>query len=361
MFTDCEIVKTAIAVDSETLLKYIQDNLKGTIPHKYKTSEGRMIITDGKIYDNISVSLLGFDNLTITTQLITFNEYILSLEKTKFEFPKQLNLKTTLSKKTRLRGLQETEKEALCFIQNEVNETVGKYSCEIQNDNSDINSIKVEPNFTNFNVKLSPDASEYMSNLEKINNADKPIGNMTTKEIYILHNATYEKNGDNIVISGNIDKESVPTFANELNLSVSQLPNNKTTNLKCTVEKPGNKCNLLCKIDPNASYNLDSSHLEDDNKILYTNFAEGAESIINGGDGGDTTKPTTSPDTNPGGNRRIYHKNSSGLSGGMIALIVILPIVVIAITVALILFLRKSNPNPHAPIPEISTINNLKN
>ena len=363
MFTDCEIVKTAIAVDSETLLKYIQDNLKGTIPHKYKTSEGRMIITDGKIYDNISVSLLGFDNLTITTQLITFNEYILSLEKTKFEFPKQLNLKTTLSKKTRLRGLQETEKEALCFIQNEVNETVGKYSCEIQNDNSDINSIKVEPNFTNFNVKLSPDARECMSNLEKINNADKPIGNMTTKEIYILHNATYEKNGDNIVISGNIDKESVPTFnANELNLSVSQLPNKEKTNLKCTViPGTGNKCNLLCKIDPNASYNLDGSHLEDDNKILYTNFAEGAESIIIGGDGGDTTKPTTSPDTNPGGNRRIYHKNSSGLSGGMIALIVILPIVVIAITVALILFLRKSNPNPHAPIPEISTINNLKN
>ena len=73
------------------------------------------------------------------------------------------------------------------------------------------------------------------------------------------------------------------------------------------------------------------------------------------GDGGDTTKP------NPDTNARIYHKKSSGLSGGLIALIIIIPIVAIAITVALILFLRKSHPNPPEPIPDASTMNSVKN
>ena len=48
MFSNCEIVKTAVGVDNEALLRYIHDNLNGTIPYKYKTSEGRMIVTDGK-------------------------------------------------------------------------------------------------------------------------------------------------------------------------------------------------------------------------------------------------------------------------------------------------------------------------
>jgi hypothetical protein len=350
MFTNCEIVKTAVGVDNEALLKYIEDNLNGSIPYKYKASEGRIIVTDGKINDNISVSLLGFENLTITPQLITFNDYLLSLEKIKFEFPKQLNFKTTLTKKTRLRALQETEKEALCIIQNEVNETTAKYSCEIPNDGSDINSIKLEPNFTNFDVKVSPHASEYISNLEKLNNGDKSVDNIINKENYILQNSTYEEDGNNFIISGVIDSETAPTFSsNELDLTVSKLPNNETTNLKCTVEKvTDNKYNLKCKRDPNVSYNLENSLLTDGDKVLITNFAEGADAILDGGNGGDT-------------NARIYHKKSSGLSGGLIALIVIIPIVAIAITVALILFLRKSHPNPPEPIPDASTMNSVKN
>ena len=135
------------------------------------------------------------------------------------------------------------------------------------------------------------------------------------------------------------------------------MPNNETTNLKCTVEGKDNKYNLKCKRDPNVSYNLENSLLTDGDKVLITNFAEGADAILDGGNGGDTTKPTTNPDTNG----RIYYKKSSGLSGGLIALIVIIPIVAIAITVALILFLRKSHPNPPEPIPDASTMNSVKN
>ena len=357
MFTDCEIVKTAIAVDNEALLLYIRDNLNGTIPNKYKTSEGRMIKTEGKIEGDIEIALLGFDNLTITPQLITFNDYIVSLEKVNFEFPKQLNLKTTLTKTTRLRALQETEKEALCIIQNEVNETTAKYLCEIPNDNSDINSIKVKSNITNFDVKLSPYASEQVSNLKENNNDDKSIADIVNKKIYILDNAyaTYEKDDDNLVISGTINNPL--TFSNnELNLTVSKLPNNEKTNLKCKVEN-GTEYNyrLQCKTDPDTGYELENSLLTDGDKLLITNFKEGAESKIND----PTTVPTTIPDTSYSGHR--YKKNSSGLKGGYIALIVVLPIVAIASVVALILCSRKSSPNPNVSIPEDSTINNIKN
>ena len=326
-----------------------------TIPYKYKTSEGRMIVTDGKTSDNISISLLGFDNLTITPQLITFNDYIVSLEKVKFEFPKQLNLKTTLIKKTRLRALQETEKETLCFIQNEVNETTAKYLCEIPNDNSDsesdINTIKVKtPNITNFNVKLSPYAGEQMSNLKEIDKNDTSLADLVKKEKYILNNATYEANDDNLTISG-ILYDNVTFSDNELDLTVLNLDDNEKTNLKCTVV-PGTEylCRLHCKMEPNTGYELENSILTDGDKVLITNFKEGAKTTIN--------PRNTNPTTN---SPRINYKKSSGLKGGYIALIVVLPIVAIASVVALILCSRKSSPNPNVSIPEDSTINNIKN
>ena len=355
MFTDCEIVKTAVGVDNEALLRYIHDNLNGTIPYKYKTSEGRMIVTDGKTSDNIRISLLGFDNLTITPQLITFNDYIVSLEKVKFEFPKQLNLKTTLIKKTRLRALQETEKETLCFIQNEVNKTTAKYLCEIPNDNSDsesdINTIKVKtPNITNFNVKLSPYAGEQMSNLKEIDKNDTSLADLVKKENYILNNATYEANDDDLEISGFL-YDDVTFSKNELDLAVLNLDDNEKTNLKCTVV-PGTEylCRLHCKMEPNTGYELENSILTDGNKVLITNFKEGAKHTIN---------PRNTNPTNSTNGIRINYKKSSGLKGGYIALIVVLPVVAVAIVAALVLLLRKPSANPNVSIPQEST-NNMR-
>ena len=80
------------------------------------------------------------------------------------------------------------------------------------------------------------------------------MDNIVSKENYILQNSTYEEDGDNFIISGVIDSETAPKFSsNELDLTVSKLPNNETTNLKCTVEGKDNKYNLKCKRDPNVS------------------------------------------------------------------------------------------------------------
>ena len=348
MFSNCETLKTSIGVDNSVLLDYIQNNLNGTIPSIYRATEGRMIKTNGKIYGDIGISLFGFDNFTFAPELITFHKYIVSLEKINFEFPRQFKLKAFLSKNSRLRALEDIEKNVSCYIQNEVNETDVDYLCEIPGDTSNINTIKIQPDYNNFDVKFSPFASEYMSNLTKIINDKAFDKNLLNKDSYILNNATYYKSGGLLLIYGNVDKKnnSLPSFnKNELTLVAKQLPENNRTNLNCIVEQETeNKYTLSCKINPNIEYNLDNSILIDDNKILIINFAKGTNSEI------------TSLRT------RKYYTRSSGLKPGLIALIVIIPIVIIAITAALIIFLRKSKPpvNPNIAVPTVSTTDKIR-
>ena len=344
MFSNCETLKTSIGVDNEVLLEYIQKNLNGTILSKYRTTDGRMIKTNGKIYGDINISLLGFDNLTFTPELITFNEYIVSLEKINFEFPKQLKLKAFLSKSSRLRALQDIEKNISCYIQNEVNETCVKYLCEIPGDTSNINTIKIQPDFNNFNVKLSPLAIEYMSNLTEIINDKTFVQNLLNKKNYILHDAIYYKKGGSLLIYGNINNNNYPSFSkNELTLIAKQLPENIRTNLNCIVDQEKeNNYVLSCKINPNIEYNLDNSILIDEDKILIINFAKDANSKIR------TSRA------------RKYYTRSSGLKPGIIALIVIIPIVIIAITAGLIIFLRKSPVNPNIRVPTVSSTDIIK-
>ena len=67
MFMNCETVRTSIGIENEVLLEYIKNNLKGNIPIKYKATEGRLIKTKGKIYNDIRISLFGFNDINITS------------------------------------------------------------------------------------------------------------------------------------------------------------------------------------------------------------------------------------------------------------------------------------------------------
>ena len=55
MFRECEITKTAFGSDSEVLMRYINENLNGTIPLKYNQTENRIKKTEGKIYDDETI------------------------------------------------------------------------------------------------------------------------------------------------------------------------------------------------------------------------------------------------------------------------------------------------------------------
>ena len=346
MFANCETIKTSLGVDNEVLLHYIRNNSNGTIPIKYKAAEGRLLKTNGKIYDDISISLFGINDINITSQMIRFNALFTSLEKLKFEFPQQLFLEASLSENSRLRRLQTTNKNISCFIQNEVNETKAIYLCEIPGDNSNIKTIKInEPEFTNFAVKLSSLASNCMTNLDNTQ-CGKGLDNIN--EIYILQNATREKNGSSLLISGTIFDGELPSFSKkELNLSAMQLPSKNETELKCTVDKiKENNYTLICKLKPNIKYEFDNSILYDNDKLLLINFEKGAESQITS----DETETKI---------RRFFPKSSGKLSSGLIALIIVVPIVLVAITIGLILFLTRNKEIPKAPISNFTTTENV--
>ena len=346
MFANCETIKTSLGVDNEVLLHYIRNNSNGTIPIKYKAAEGRLLKTNGKIYDDISISLFGINDINITSQMIRFNALFTSLEKLKFEFPQQLFLEASLSENSRLRRLQTTNKNISCFIQNEVNETKAIYLCEIPGDNSNIKTIKInEPEFTNFAVKLSSLASNCMTNLDNVQ-CGKELDNIN--EIYILQNATREKNGSSLLISGTIFDDELPSFSKkELNLSAMQLPSKNETELKCTVDKiKENNYTLICKLKPNIKYEFDNSILYDNDKLLLINFEKGAESQITS----DETETKI---------RRFFPKSSGKLSSGLIALIIVVPIVLVAITIGLILFLTRNKEIPKAPISNFTTTENV--
>ena len=129
------------------------------------------------------------------------------------------------------------------------------------------------------------------------------------------------------------------------------MDDNEKTNLKCKVD-PGTEylCRLLCKMEPNTGYELENSILTDGDKVLITNFKEGAKTTIN---------PRNTNPTIPTNSPRINYKKSSGLKGGYIALIVVLPVVAVAIVAALVLLLRKPSANPNVSIPQEST-NNMR-
>ena len=346
MFANCETIKTSLGVDNEVLLHYIRNNSNGTIPIKYKAAEGRLLKTNGKIYDDISISLFGINDINITSQMIRFNALFTSLEKLKFEFPQQLFLEASLSENSRLRRLQTTNKSISCFIQNEVNETKAIYLCEIPGDNSNIKTIKInEPEFTNFAVKLSSLASNCMTNLDNTQ-CGKGLDNIN--EIYILQNATYEKNGSSLLIFGTIFDDELPSFSKkELNLSAMQLPSKNETELKCTIIKViDSNYTLNCKLKPNIKYEFDNSILYDNDKLLLINFEKGAESQITS----DETETKI---------RRFFPKSSGKLSSGLIALIIVVPIVLVAITIGLILFLTRNKEIPKAPISNCTTTKNV--
>ena len=346
MFANCETIKTSLGVDNEVLLHYIRNNSNGTIPIKYKAAEGRLLKTNGKIYDDISISLFGINDINITSQMIRFNALFTSLEKLKFEFPQQLFLEASLSENSRLRRLQTTNKSISCFIQNEVNETKAIYLCEIPGDNSNIKTIKInEPEFTNFAVKLSSLASNCMTNLDNVQ-CGKGLDNIN--EIYILQNATREKNGSSLLIFGTIFDDELPSFSKkELNLSAMQLPSKNETELKCTIIKViDSNYTLNCKLKPNIKYEFDNSILYDNDKLLLINFEKGAESQITS----DETETKI---------RRFFPKSSGKLSSGLIALIIVVPIVLVAITIGLILFLTRNKEIPKAPISNFTTTENV--
>ena len=105
--------------------------------------------------------------------------------------------------------------------------------------------------------------------------------------------------------------------------------------------KEENNFTLKCEIEPNVEYDLDNSLLVDNDKLVIINFQKDAKSTI------------TEDDII--GTAGIRYRSSKKLSKGIIAMIIIVPIVLVAITIGIMLSLIKSRKTERKVIPSESS------
>ena len=346
MFSNFDIIRTSAGVDNEVLLKYIENDLNGVIPERYREVEGRIVKTNGKVKNNISnnirISLFGFNRLNKTGNALRVNTYLTSLETISFSYPKLFFLPVISQSNSNLRTLSENV-NATCIYESEGKKA--KYLCEIKNKTLG-NKIQVQkPNLNNFEVEVSSLARKYMNNLEQINNA-KELDNLENINLYILQNSSIiEQKEDSFVISGTMNSNETISFSNkELTLLCNHLSDDGNTELPFTITNINeNQYNLSCKVEKYVECNLDNSMIIDEDKILLIDFEEGINANVS---------------LNQKTKGKKYFRQSSGKNNaGFIATLVIVPIVALAIIAALYFVLRKNTTNQIIPIP--NSTNNI--
>lgn len=260
--------------------------------------------------------------------MIKFYFYLASLEDIKFEYPEQIFLPANITFKSTLRILQESNIDIPCILENKEK---GIYACEISNVTNEISNIKINNiEHGNFDIKTSPLAEEYINNILDLEYSTDTLDPEKLKLITLKDATVIKNNSISFTINGTIDNvESVTFLGEEVTIKAKQIPNNNSIELNCTLTNiNGNNFNLICKKNNSITYDMDSAFIRNGNQILTVDFKEGANSIVSKASSGG----------------RVYNRKSSkgGLSGGIIALIAIVPVVALGILVAIILMLRKS-------------------
>ena len=274
---------------------------------------------------------MGFNkyNLISDTKKINFNIFFYSYEY--FVFPEILNLSASIIYNSQLRLLQ-NEKNVECVKGEETSNGIEKYGCEIDIENTDIKAINLDENIdfgTETNLVISPLASEYISNLQNIQNIDSYDDLFNNGTIFILENPNLVQNGRKFNISGEINDDPQLPIGKKITLLVKKEQTKDEIN--CNIaDNETTKYTLNCQIVNNTiNYDLKNSMSAIDNGILMINF-EDDNSIINKTDIDKST-------------RRYYSKSSSGISSGAIVAIILCSILALASVFAIIYCLKKNN------------------
>ena len=354
MFTSCPIIKTAVGSDNEVFMNYIIEDLKGVIPSKYKQPEGRIKITNGTIQDQKQnhITLFGLYNLNMTDSFINFYTQFISSDSS--IFPKILNLTSILTTKSRLRALEELTKPANCEMDPTSSNKRVSYLCEIQANSSEISNIQIlldNPfNDSTIDYAISPLAEQYINNLENIpinDDSYNALFDSDRYEIYMLENSSFSKNSKtSFNILGQIEDtngKEHPIYNNNslINLNVTHLPK-KMESQECLITYLSeDKYNLDCQLNQNGNYDLKGAYSLADDNLLFVNFEDSNTQMLTG-------------------NKKYYKKSSGKLSGGAIAAIIIVPIVALAATIGLVMFLKKSGATQINEVPNMSpSLDNL--
>ena len=279
------------------------------------------------------IILLGFNkyNLISDTKKINFNIFFYSYEY--FEFPELLYLTASITYNSGLRLLQ-NENNVECIKGEETLNGIEKYECGIDIENTNIKAIKLDDaiDFGNENnVVISPLASEYINNLQNLENIDSYDNLFNNGTIFILENPKLEQYGNKFNISGEMNDGPNLPIGKKIILLVKSENEQTKEEINCNIaDNDTSKYTLNCNIINNTiSYNLNNSMSLMDNDILLINF-EDDNSIINKSDIIKSTK-------------RYYSKSNSGIGPGAIVAIILCSIFALTSVIAIIYCSQKKN------------------
>ena len=336
MFAKYDITNESLVTDTDALCMYIQINLNGTIPEKYKSYQGRI-----NIYNKSSSSplpdifLLGFDQYKEFEEQnkIQFLAHIMI--RNYLKEIKNMTLKTIINYNDKLRVLEEEVINMNCEYPNKKND-IYTFLCSKELNTSipisKINGIKYE----NKSIKINNEEVPNLENSDLVNalgeNIKNQEGDIFSYDTYILDNS-YLRNEDITILIEGENNDNIDLTSNSSYLLFHN-KDNKLKNISCNIRE-GNEKNIYRIIcNPRSSLNVDLNQnnlvqLKDRNKSLIINFNDPNNSTINS-----TVELFR------------YFKNkksNSGLSAGGIIAIIFSLLAALGIVGAAI-FLTKSNP-----------------
>ena len=353
MFAKYNVTNESLVTDTDALCMYIQNNLNGTIPEKYKSYQGRI-----NIYNKSSSSplpdifLLGFDQYKEFEEQnkIQFLAYIMI--RNYLKEIKNMTLKTIINYNDKLRVLEEEVISMNCEYQSKKNDPeIYTFLCSKELNNSipisKINGIKYESKSIKINNEEVPnlESSGLVNTLgENIKNQG---GDIFSCDTYILDNS-YLRNEDTTILIEGENNDNIGLTSNASYLLFNH-KDNKLKNISCNIQEGNGKNIYRIICNPHSSLNADLNHnnlvqLKDRNKNLIINFNDPNNSTINS-----TVESFKYFKTK---------KSNSGLSAGGIIAIIFSLVAALGIVGAVFFLFRNSPPNVKTSMnPSDSKIN----
>ena len=260
--------------------------------------------------------------------------------------PKVIEITITvyiITKRSRVRNLAETENvKTTCKLTGD-NDGVGVYDCkgETETKGSDIEGAEVntkEPMIADgkqLDIAFSEVATEIGKNLH-----NSTVGISSTGTPYMLKDGKIEEiTKTSFKVSGTINNFN-HVEGDKFNFTFHDNNDDKNIEVICTVDsKDGNNVVFKCPVNKEFEGTIDQAvgtYIGDGSKDTVTfNFEEGQKRNV------ELEGPSSGGN---GGNNGYYRKNSSGLSGGAIAGIVIASAVALIVASVVAMMFRKSKP-----------------
>ena len=284
--------------------------------------------TISDINKSFKILLYGYDSYSYRNKMITFSIYFMIINGN--DFPKKITFTINIIFDYILRILSEKSKKTATCILKEENKLV-KYNCEInQTENIDIKNIEV-----NYDFDFDKPYELKVSSIAEFNK-DKII-NQTTTNIFsgnlILFYGDLSLENDYFRVKGKLDENS--QINNNFKLNVYS-EDYKQISISCEViNNIYNNFEIKCDRDKSVSFSVNNTISYMEQKQLLIIINDGGNDFVDKVD----KISLDEMDENGFKDENLFNKkNNRTLSGGIIALIIVVP--VIAITIILLIIFR---------------------